>query len=213
MIYTIHSTMHGKKIKAKATRVPLQNITNTSTPPDPSPAPVLKDVLQLPAATSHTKPAKSIQGTVCLPKNLSSEEMIKFLEERRANKEMEEKKKEERRQEREEGKKQKEEEKIRKEEEKREKAKLKEKQKEERKKKREEQEQMKAERKRGRVRQEQKQAEEDNDECICPKCKLAYEEETEQSETWIECENCGRWYHLQCAGVVEDSEFYCPLCK
>ena len=53
-----------------------------------------------------------------------------------------------------------------------------------------------------------------NDECVCPTCNDTYREDSEEndSEIWIECECCGRWYHLNCAGVQEDDDFICELC-
>ena len=106
-----------------------------------------------------------------------------------------------------------------------------EKQKEEQRKKKQEQEQKKAERKR--KREEEKEAKEQKkrktkasarskqqesdetsaDECICPKCDEKYDEASETTETWIECEVCGRWYHLECAGVDEEDDFVCQSCQ
>ena len=90
-------------------------------------------------------------GTIALPKHISSEQVIKFLEERKAKKEMEERLKIECKHEREEKKK-------RKEEEMKEKAELRERQKEERRRKKELEEQRKAECKRKReIEKEEKQ--------------------------------------------------------
>ena len=49
-------------------------------------------------------------------------------------------------------------------------------------------------------------------ECICLRCDGSYEEDSETDETWIEYESCGKWYHLECAGVQENDDSIYQLC-
>lgn len=220
-----------KKLKEKTNRVPLQDISNTAVPHQPTT--ISKDILQVPTCEKPTRPAqsRSIQSTACLPKVISSEEVIHFLEERRAKKETEEKLKQERQLEREERKKRKEEEKVKKAEEKSEKMRQREQQKAEQRRRKEEQDQKKAERKRkreeekeekeqkrkkktnARFKQQERKETSADEECFCSTCDGKYNEESEIEETWIECEKCGRWYHLECAGVQEEEDFVCHLCQ
>lgn len=49
----------------------------------------------------------------------------------------------------------------------------------------------------------------------CAKCSLVYTKNDESM--WIGCDNCNRWYHLECVGLTEDeifddTEFSCDLC-
>ena len=146
------------------------------------------------------------------------EEEAKEKEEKRKRKAEEKKRKEE---EREEEKRRKEEEKKRKEEEKKEKARQKE---EEQRRRAQGQRPKRAARKRKRKDEENEQQptsvgskqheseETSAEECICPKCGDKYEEDCEIDETWIECETCCKWYHLNCAEVRETDYFVCYLC-
>ncbi len=97
-----------KKLKEKSNRVPLSDVTNKAS----SSKTPLQEILKLPRSNpkSSKKPAKTIQGTACLPKHLSGTEVIEFLEERQARIANEEREKEERQKKREERKKEKEEE-------------------------------------------------------------------------------------------------------
>uniref|UniRef100_A0A1X7UEV0 HTH CENPB-type domain-containing protein n=1 Tax=Amphimedon queenslandica TaxID=400682 RepID=A0A1X7UEV0_AMPQE len=218
-----------KKLKCKTNtslRVPLQDLTNVQKPSEPpglfdrtpqSTEPVLKDILQFPTKDQvrKEKPTVAIRGTAALPKHISSDEVIRILEERKAKKELEEKMKVERKQEREENKK-------KKEEERKEKAEQRERKREEQRQKKEMEEQMKAERKKTRelkkAMQRKKQSQpatlsqHTDDECICRECGGKYEEDNEINEIWIECESCKLWYHLNCTGVKEDDDFFCCIC-
>ena len=194
----------GDHTNQKTTRVPFADLTNQQA------TTTHNDIFQIPAvATTETRPPKTIRGTACLPKHISSDEVIKLLEEKKAKREMEERQKEERQQQREERKKKKEEEKN-------EKARKKEERQKEQRKKKEQKENEKEERKK---KKEQKKQEQDNteEECECPICNIPYSDECETSTIWIECEVCGKWYHLECTGLEientsEDIEFICQFC-
>ena len=195
-----------KKLKQQCNRVPLGNLTNKSVPS------AQKDLFQVPTTTPATseKPTKSIRGTACLPKHISGNEVIKILEEKKAKKEMEERKKEEHQKQREERKKKKEleeQEKARKKEERL-------RQREERRKDKEREEREKAARKVQKKKKESKVIN-DSDDCKCPACGRVYIEDCETSETWIGCDICNSWYHLECTDVdardVEE-DFICKLC-
>ena len=199
-----------KKLKQKSSRVPLRDLSNVQEPLN-QPAPVLKDILQVPKVDKvKPKSNQTMQG-VALPKHISSDEVITFLEEKKAKKEMEKQQKIERKQEREEKKRKKEEEKREKAEqrEKARKKKIEEQEKAERKKKEKLDKQPRQ--KRGKSKR-QKFSSPDDEEYICPECQGVYSEETEDSEVWIEYESCEQWYHLECAGVQEDDDFICQLC-
>ena len=192
----------GDHTKQQTTRAPLADLTNQQT------TSTHKDIFQIPVATTETRPPKAIRGTACLPKHISGDKVIKLLEEKKAKKEMEERKKEERQQQREERRK-------KKEQQEKEKARKKEERQKEQRRKKEQKEKEKEQRKK----KEQKKAEQDStdEECECPICNIPYSDECDTSTIWIECEVCGRWYHLECTGLQieqasEDIEFICKFC-
>ena len=39
---------------------------------------------------------------------------------------------------------------------------------------------------------------ETDDGCRCPECDEEYNDECDDSEVWIECESCYKWYNLNC---------------
>ena len=115
-----------KKLKDKSKLLPaIRDITNTQQllltekeAAQPKPSSMIKEMLHMPNETVK-KPSRAVRGTACLPKHLSGEDVIKFLEERKTKQQEEERQKVERQKLREIRKIQKkEEEKIRKEEEK-----------------------------------------------------------------------------------------------
>lgn len=188
------------KLKQKSDRVALCDVTNKPT------------LLQVPVQSS-AKPVTSARSTVNLPKHISGAEVIKVLEERKAKKEREEIEKQERQKQREENRKKREMEKL-------EKAKQVEERREERRKKKEIEEKKKAERKQRREMDKQrrpkqgKQKKKSDDAYECPACNGTYGED-EGDTTWIECEACCQWYHLQCTTVAAeatDSSYVCEQC-
>ncbi|ORU95132.1 MAG: hypothetical protein A6F71_10800 [Cycloclasticus sp. symbiont of Poecilosclerida sp. M] len=206
-----------KKLKDQCSRVPLGDLTNKGVPSH-------NDIFQVPSATSE-KHVKSIRGTACLPKHISGDEVIKILEEQKAKKEMEERQKEERQQQKEERKKRKEleeqekamkkEERLKQKEERRKKKEIEDREKAERKKRREEE--RKKKQKKGKRQKKSQVSNESEDECKCPACDVVYTEDCETSETWIECNNCNQWYHLECTNfddkdAAADNDFICKLC-
>ena len=51
---------------------------------------------------------------------------------------------------------------------------------------------------------------------MCIECEMYYDNE----EEWIECESCGNWYHLSCAGMealmeeeLREATFTCSSCS
>ena len=48
---------------------------------------------------------------------------------------------------------------------------------------------------------------------FCGFCGGEYEEETDEVETWIECELCDQWFHETCLPDIDYDEFVCDACK
>ena len=152
--------------------------TSTHSLPPCSSGRLLEDVLKIP---ERQQAKTTTRGTARLPKHLSSEEMVKFLEERKMQKIREAQEKEERKAAREAKKKQ-----------------------------REEEKQQKAAKKASQKRQKQKSASgsrvtdqqqkvsHTSDSTVCPVCDGIYEEEGEDSSVWVECIGCEEWFHLHC---------------
>ena len=154
------------------TNQPLGDITNQ-----------LKDVLKLP---EPRQPKMTTRGTTMLPKHISGEELIRFLEEKRNKKLQEEEEKKQRKLDREQKRLQKEEE--RKEREKR---------------------KRKADSKKL-GKKEQKTSEH-----RCLECDIIYNDEKED-EVWIECEECKRWAHIKCIEVeheINNLDYKCHICE
>ena len=202
--------------KLKRATQPLTDITNTARDSNPAPGNSSTSVPSLPTSNTsrllgnvlkvperqHAKNSKTTtRGTARLPKHLSGEEMVRFLEERRMQKIREVEEKEEKKAAREAKKKQKEEEKKQKEREKKQREEEK-KQREEEKKQREEEKKQKAAKKAsqkcqkqktggsGVTPQQQQQASHTTDSTVCPVCDGIYEEEGEDSTVWVEYIGC-----------------------
>ena len=54
---------------------------------------------------------------------------------------------------------------------------------------------------------------------MCLECEMYYDNDTTEEE-WIECESCGNWYHLSCAGMeglteaeLREATFTCTSCS
>lgn len=57
-----------------------------------------------------------------------------------------------------------------------------------------------------------------DDQDVCGECGNIWEEETEESETWIECKICKQWYHAACIGLEQEEledigDYICESCN
>ena len=55
---------------------------------------------------------------------------------------------------------------------------------------------------------------EDNGEAECPDCGLVYGS-AEVNQEWVQCDGCGGWWDMVCAGVDKDNitqTFFCSKC-
>ena len=200
-----------KKLKDKSRLLPaIRDITNTQQllltekeAAQPKPSSMIKEMLHMPNETVK-KPSRAVRGTACLPKHLSGEDVIKFLEERKTKQQEEERQKVERQKLREIRKIQKKEE-----------EKIKEGRRKMRELQRKEKNEMKqtAQAKKAAAKKTKK----DDNECKCAGCDEAYEEFGDSETTWIECESCFKWYHLKCTLLpidtnLEDINYICDFC-
>ena len=53
---------------------------------------------------------------------------------------------------------------------------------------------------------------------VCGICGNAWENETEESEVWVECNSCNQWYHAICTGMEDEEinsidDYICDVCN
>ena len=50
------------------------------------------------------------------------------------------------------------------------------------------------------------QAEQDYEQAYCVLCHSPYVDFTEEVEKWIQCDNCDRWTHYSCVGILDNDQ-------
>ena len=181
------------KMSQSSNPAPSHADTSTRSLPSCNSGRLLENVLKIP---ERQQAKKTTRGTARLPKHLSGEEMVQFLEERKAQKMREAKEKEERKAAREAKKKQREEEKQQKAAKK-----------------------ASAKHKKQTTSSSKQKAIHMSERTVCPVCDGVYEEEGDDSPIWVECIWCEEWFHLHCTNIpprqharLEQVDFVCHLC-